>query len=117
LPLDHRVDRVEEALQILKPLLHDGHVDFEGKYYKARNCDDAPRGPRSTGPPLMVGGEGRRMIKLAARFGDLWNTGYMGKPETKLEKLAKIRAACREIGRDPVALGVSALIGLRFPEL
>jgi alkanesulfonate monooxygenase SsuD/methylene tetrahydromethanopterin reductase-like flavin-dependent oxidoreductase (luciferase family) len=29
LPFDHRVDRFEEALQILGPLLHEGHVDFE----------------------------------------------------------------------------------------
>jgi alkanesulfonate monooxygenase SsuD/methylene tetrahydromethanopterin reductase-like flavin-dependent oxidoreductase (luciferase family) len=30
LPFDHRVDRFEEALQIVKPLLREGHVDFEG---------------------------------------------------------------------------------------
>jgi alkanesulfonate monooxygenase SsuD/methylene tetrahydromethanopterin reductase-like flavin-dependent oxidoreductase (luciferase family) len=36
LPFDHRVDRFEEALQILKPLLREGHVDFAGQYYRAR---------------------------------------------------------------------------------
>src|SRR5258708_1792220 len=77
---DHRVDRFEEALQILKPLLHEGHVDFAGQYYQARNCDIVPRGPRSEGPPLMVGSEGPRMLKLTAQYADLWNTGYMGKP-------------------------------------
>src|SRR5262245_33473865 len=30
IPFDHRVDRFEEALQILKPLLQEGHVDFRG---------------------------------------------------------------------------------------
>src|SRR6266487_3051036 len=54
LPYDHRVARFEEALQILKPLLRDGHVDFAGHYYQARNCEIAPRGPREAGPPLMV---------------------------------------------------------------
>src|SRR5712692_990888 len=67
-PFDHRVSRFEEALQILKPLLHDGHVDFAGRYYQARNCEILPRGPRSEGPPLMVGSEGGpRMLKLTAR--------------------------------------------------
>jgi probable F420-dependent oxidoreductase len=117
LPFDHRVDRFEEALQILKPLLREGHVDFAGRYYQARNCDDVPRGPRSKGPPLMVGAEGPRMLKLAARYADLWNTGYAGKPETMAEPLRKIEAACREIGRDPATLGVTALIGLWFPDL
>src|SRR5690242_988877 len=65
IPFDHRVDRFDEALQILGPLLREGHVDFEGQYYQASNCEDAPRGPRPEGPPLVVGREGPRMIKLA----------------------------------------------------
>jgi probable F420-dependent oxidoreductase len=117
LPFDHRVDRFEEALQILKPLLREGHVDFAGQYYQARNCDDVPRGPRQAGPPLLVGSEGPRMLKLTAQYADLWNTGYMGQPETMASRLAKIEAACREIGRDPATIGITALIGLWFPEL
>ena len=117
LPFDHRVDRFEEALQILKPLLQEGHVDFAGQYYQARNCDDVPRGPRQAGPPLLVGSEGPRMLKLTAQYADLWNTGYMGQPETMTAPLAKIEAACRAIGRDPATLGITALIGLWFPDL
>lgn len=117
LPFDHRVSRFEEALQILRPLLRDGHVDFTGQYYEARNCDDAPRGPRAEGPPLMVGGEGPRLIKLAARYADVWNTGYMGQPETMAEPLAKLEAACREVGRDPATISFMPLIGLWFPDL
>jgi probable F420-dependent oxidoreductase len=116
-PFEHRVDRFEEALQILKPLLREGHVDFAGQYYQARNCDIVPRGPRSEGPPLLVGSEGPRMLKLTAQYADLWNTGYMGKPETMAEPLARFEAACREIGRDPATVGITALIGLWFPDL
>ena len=117
LPFAHRVDRFAEALQILKPLLHEGHVDFAGQYYQARNCDIVPRGPRKAGPPLLVGSEGPRMLKLTAQYADLWNIGYMGNPETLAEPLAKIEAACREIGRDPATVGITALIGLWFPDL
>jgi len=116
-PFDHRADRFEEALQIFKPLLHEGHVDFAGQYYQARNCDVVPRGPRSEGPPLMIGSEGPRMLKLTAQYADLWNTGYMGKPETMAERFAKIEAACRDVGRDPATIGITALIGLWFPDL
>lgn len=118
LPFDHRVDRFEEALQIIKPLLREGQVDFAGKYYQVRNCEINPRGPRSEGPPLMIGSErGPRMLKLAARYGDIWNTGYSGKPETMIEPIAKIKAACHEVGRDPSTIGITTLIGLWFPEL
>ena len=119
LPFDHRVGRFEEALQIVKPLLREGHVDFEGQYYQARNCENVPGGPRSEGPPLMVGCESGspRMLRLTAQYADLWNTGYMGKPETMAEPLTKIQDACREVGRDPATLGITALIGLWFPDL
>ncbi len=58
-PFDHRVDRFEEALRIIVPLLREGHVDFSGTYYRAPNCDLLPRGPRPQGPPLLIGGLGR----------------------------------------------------------
>jgi alkanesulfonate monooxygenase SsuD/methylene tetrahydromethanopterin reductase-like flavin-dependent oxidoreductase (luciferase family) len=57
------------------------------------------------------------MLALAARYGDMWNTGYMGEPETMAQPLAKIAAACRDVGRDPATLDVTALIGLWFPDL
>jgi probable F420-dependent oxidoreductase len=118
LPFDHRVDRFEEALQILKPLLKEGQVDFAGRYYQARDCEIAPRGPRSAGPPLMVGSEvGPRMLKLTAQYADLWNVGYMGEPETMAAPTAKLEAACHQVGRDPATIGITAFIGLWFPDL
>ena len=57
------------------------------------------------------------MLKLAAKYADLWNTGYMGKPETLAERRAKVEVACRKVGRDPKTLGITAFIGLWFPDL
>jgi probable F420-dependent oxidoreductase len=117
LPFDHRVDRLEEALRVISPLLRDGRTDFAGQYYRARDCEIAPRGPRAAGPPLLVGGEGPRLLTLAARYGDMWNTGYRGEPETMTEPLARIAAACREVGRNRATLDVTAFIRLWFPDL
>ena len=117
LPLDHRVDRFEEALQILKPLLHVGRVDFDGHYFQARDAEDLPRGPRAAGPPLIIGAEGPRMLRLTAQYADQWNIGYLGRPETLADPRARIEAASREVGRDPKTLGITVLIGLWFPDL
>jgi probable F420-dependent oxidoreductase len=117
LQFDHRVDRFEEALQILRPLLKDGHVDFAGHYYQARNCDIEPRGPRPEGPPLLIGSEGPRMLALTVQYADLWNTGYMGPPETMAAPTAQFETACRKVGRDPATVGITALIGAWFPDL
>ena len=72
-PFDHRVSRFEEAIQIIGPLLRNGHVDFDVTYYQARDCELRPPGPRPHGPPIMVGGSGPRMLSLTARYADAWN--------------------------------------------
>jgi alkanesulfonate monooxygenase SsuD/methylene tetrahydromethanopterin reductase-like flavin-dependent oxidoreductase (luciferase family) len=105
-PFDHRVSRFEEAITIIHTLFHAGHVDFSGTYYQARECELRPRGPRPAGPPLLVGTTGPRMLRLAARYADLWNVDLWGVPQP--EELAPMQvavdAACREVGRDPATL-------------
>ncbi|MCP4428815.1 MAG: LLM class flavin-dependent oxidoreductase [Chloroflexi bacterium] len=117
LPFDHRVDRFEEALQIIRPLLRDGYVDFEGQYYQARNCQITPRGPSPNGPPLMVGSFGPRMLRLTAQYADIWNTAYLHQPESLDEPLEQMKAACDEVGRDIAALEVTAGMALGYPDL
>ncbi len=107
-PYDHRVSRFEEALQIITPLLKTGHVDFAGKYYQARDCELRPRGPRAGGPPIMIGTTGQRMLRLTARYADLWN-GWIAFDKSHHSAVPPLReavdAACQEVGRDPATLG------------
>ena len=57
------------------------------------------------------------MLKLTAQYADLWNTGYMGEPDTMAEPRARLEAACHAVGRDPATIGITAFIGLWFPDL
>ena len=61
--IDHRVGRFEEALQIIHGLLRTGATDFEGQYCQAR-CELRPRGPRRTGPPILIGARADRPRSL-----------------------------------------------------
>lgn len=118
IPFDHRVGRLEEALQIITPLLKTGSVDFVGKYYQARDCEITPRGPRVGGPPVLVGSLGQRMLRLTAQYADLWSpTAYLSAPSSFVEPHAKLCAACTEVGRDPTTLGLTALVALAYPDL
>lgn len=116
-PFDHRVDRFEEALQIIHPLLKQGKVDFQGKYYQAQNCVIRPYGPRPGGPPLLIGCSGKRMMSLTARYADLWNNCYYGPVESFASTRKKMLAACKAEGRDPESLGITALLTVIYPDL
>lgn len=116
-PFDHRVSRFEEALQIIRPLLKEGYVDFTGKYYTARHCEIRPRSPRPGGPPLMIGASMPRMLRLTAQYADLYNVGYMSIPRSTVKPLQALRKACKEAGRDPATLPYTFMISLAYPDL
>ena len=116
-PFDHRVDRFEEAFAIIRGLLRDGRVDFQGTYYRAEDCELRPRGPRPQGPPLMIGSEGPRMLRIALPHVQSWNAWYAwfgNRPEGLAPLLAKLDAACRDVGRDPATVErtCAVLVGL-----
>ena len=69
---DHRVSRFAEAFTIIRTLLREGGIDFHGEYYDVANCLLHPRSSQ-TGPPLMVGSIGDRMLDIALPHVDSWN--------------------------------------------
>lgn len=106
-PFDHRVARFEEAFTIIHDLLRHGAVDFEGKYYSARECELRPRGPRPNGPPLMIGSRGPRMLRATLPRVEVWNAWLSG-TRSNADQIPELRehvdALCREVGRDPATL-------------
>ena len=103
-PYDHRVDRFEEALRIVVPLLREGRVDFAGRYHTVRACELLPRGPRPAGPPIWIAAYQPRMLRLAAQWGDGFVTAWHPDAQAAAEPLARIDAACAAVGRAPATL-------------
>jgi probable F420-dependent oxidoreductase len=116
-PFDHRVGRFEEALQIIAPLLREGRVDFAGRYYATRDCEMIPRGPRRSGPPLLIAGAGPRMLELTARYGDCWNTAWYATPDGARSALEGMRSACERVGRNPETIDLTVSVALAYPDL
>jgi len=114
-PFDHRVGRFEEALQVIVPLLRGDRVTFRGQW---TNLDDAvvlPR-PRRPPPPVLVAAEGPRMLQLTARYADIWQTAWFGRPDERFgERLARIVESCDAEHRDPASLEVTVGIEVREP--
>jgi alkanesulfonate monooxygenase SsuD/methylene tetrahydromethanopterin reductase-like flavin-dependent oxidoreductase (luciferase family) len=110
-PPADRVDRLEEAIQILTALQGAERTTYEGLHYQ---LDDAPLEPKPVQRPripLLIAAHRPRMIRLAARHADQWDTfpelagtATDGLTTTVAERVAAFDAACRDAGRDPFAV-------------
>jgi len=74
IPLDRpgvRIDRLAESIAILKGLWADGPLTFRGEHYRITGLEGDPKPLQRPGPPLVIGGGGRRVLALAAREADI----------------------------------------------
>lgn len=118
-PYDHRVSRFSEAIEIISSLLRTGQSTFHGKYYQTDECELRPRGPRPSGPPIMIGARpgSPRMMGLMARYADQWNEWLVfgrNHPDQVPPLREAVDAACREIGRDPATLKRTLAVQVDF---
>jgi probable F420-dependent oxidoreductase len=66
-PAGVRVDRMEEAISVLKGCFADDAFSFEGEHYRITGLDGLPKPAQRPHPPLLIGGGGRRVLSIAAR--------------------------------------------------
>ena len=66
-----RIDRMLEAVEIITGLWADGPVDFEGEHYTITGALGTPRPHTPGGPPVIIGGGGKRVLSEAARVADI----------------------------------------------
>jgi len=102
-----RFNKLDEALQIILPMLRGERPTFSGKYYRAQEAMANPRFRDHI--PLMIGGSGeKKTIPLAAKHFDHLNiiTGF----DELARKVQVVKDRCEEIGRDPATLETSMLV-------
>lgn len=110
LPEDRVFGRFAEAVEIIVPLLRQGHADFEGSFHAARDLEHRPVGPRPGRIPIMMGAKGPKMLQLAVQHADIWSW-YVEERSDLTEfgpRLDALLAACDASGRDPASIGRSA---------
>jgi probable F420-dependent oxidoreductase len=79
IPLDPpgiRIERMAEALQIIKSFFAGGSVSFTGKHYNLDGVEAAPAPVQKPHPPIVLGGGGKRMLQLAGREADIVSVNF-----------------------------------------
>jgi probable F420-dependent oxidoreductase len=117
-PFDHRVSRFEEAFTIIRSLLREGEINFNGRYYNVENCVLHPRPIQPNGPQLWVGTNRPRMLSITAPHIDAWNIWWSEFGNTVdgfvREKL-KADTAIRAAGRDPSEVDATCALLIEMP--
>jgi probable F420-dependent oxidoreductase len=107
IPLDPpgtRLDRLFEAVRLMKRAFTGETVDHDGEHYSARGFSLVPEPVQKPWPPLLIGGGGKRVLSFAAREADIvslnirttreggFDWASIG-PEAIAEKIAWVREA------------------------
>lgn len=102
-PVKERMDRLEEAVQLIKMLFTREHSTFTGRYYQLEDAPFDPPPLQKPHPPIWIGGGGRRRtLRIVAKYADAWN-GFGG-PDRAREQVAILEEHCRAVGRDPAEI-------------
>lgn len=112
-PASTRVERLEEALKIIKSMWTQDRTSFTGKHYQISEIEKAGYLPEGEHPKIMIGGGGRKMLKLAAKYADIvgiiprWRGSITPEyaNEASIEgikkKIIRVKNAAKDFGRDP----------------
>jgi len=110
-----RLDRLIDALAVVRGLVGGGPLDYPGKHHRAFGAVNRPPAMQQPHPRVFVGGKGNRLLRIAAEHADGWNTCWLWTTSAYRERLDVLERACARVDRDPAAmwrtLGLYALCG------
>ncbi len=105
--VNNRLQRLEEACQVIKALFSQQSVNFDGKFYQLKNAPLEPK-PKQDNLPLLIGGGGEKVtLKITAKYADEWNV--WGTVETMINKMKILDQHCEDARRNPADIQRSAV--------
>ncbi|BDE14184.1 MULTISPECIES: LLM class F420-dependent oxidoreductase [Mycobacterium] len=108
-----RFNRLEEALQILQPMIKGERPTFSGDWYRTESAMAEPRYRDRV--PVLIGGSGeKKTFRLAAQYADHLN--IIAAFDELPRKIDAVRARCAEVGRDPATLETSLMLTVLLDE-
>jgi probable F420-dependent oxidoreductase len=104
-PFRERGARADEFLRALRSAWHDDVVEFRGRFYQIPKSRIEPKPVQTPHPPITLGGYSPATIRRAVTLADGYNGGNV--PLDKIAPLVdELRAAAKDVGRDPATLHI-----------
>lgn len=118
-----RFSILEESVEVLTLLFGEKEpVTWQGEHFQLEEAYCRPRPLQEPRPPLWVGGKGGpRLLRLAARRADGWNTVWAWTPDDYAERALALDRVCEREGRDPRSVkrsvGLYTVVGESQPDV
>lgn len=120
-PIGERLRMLDESLACIRGLWGETPFTHEGEFFRFRDADLSPKTVQKPHPPIVLGGGGKGLLRIAARHADVLNVisdvgrrGYISmQGATKLDddafraKIDFVRSEAAKLGRDPQAIEIS----------
>jgi len=113
-----RVERLEEAVEVIMRLVGGAPATYQGHHYRLDGAQALPRSIQRPGIPILIAAHRPRMLRLAARHADIWDTfpritgtATEGVTSSLSQRVTAFDAACRDQGRDPTTIRRSVWTG------
>jgi alkanesulfonate monooxygenase SsuD/methylene tetrahydromethanopterin reductase-like flavin-dependent oxidoreductase (luciferase family) len=107
-PAPERVDRFAEAVELISLLMSQERTTFTGRHYRLEDARLQPRPVQRPRIPILIAAHRPRMLRIAARYADQWDTfAAMAGAATEgveaqiADRIAALDDACRALGREP----------------
>ena len=97
--LGERVEILGEALEVITQLWRKDKTSYQSKHYALKDAVCEPKPLQKPNPPIIIGGNGEKLLKVTARYADRFDWGNLS-IESYQNKLGILEKNCEEIGRD-----------------
>lgn len=94
-----RLEQMEEGIELMKRIWTQKKANFKGKHYSIKDLVAHPKPIQKPYPPIMIGGKGDFLLKIAAKYADNINLVNCT-PEEYGQRLSVLKNHCSKIGRD-----------------
>jgi alkanesulfonate monooxygenase SsuD/methylene tetrahydromethanopterin reductase-like flavin-dependent oxidoreductase (luciferase family) len=101
--IEDRIEMLDETIHVLKAMFTEADPTYHGDHYHIEDAYNEPKPVQDPYPPIVVGGAGPKLLRVAARHADEWNVEISGRArgppiDFKVEKFDEY---LEEAGRDP----------------
>jgi probable F420-dependent oxidoreductase len=103
---DRRFGLMRERVEAMKAIWTEDEAEYHGRYVDFDPIWSWPKPAQKPHPPIVVGGNGERVLERVVRYGDEWMPNRVGDDDQLLARIAELHRMCEDAGRPPAPVTV-----------